>query len=86
MKTILLALLIALVSVTVNAQMDIGTNRYTIFQHQVSFLYASTNGIKKTIHAIKKRILPMNEIISPFIKLDARKKMAQIIKSIQPTN
>jgi hypothetical protein len=52
----------------------------------IPYLFDLTSGIRKTIHAIKKMTLPMNVKISLFFRLDAMKKMAHIIKSIQPAS
>ena len=56
-----------------------------MFVSSTAFLYERDSGIKKTTHASKKRMLPINAKISLFFKLEAEKKMAQIIKVIQPT-
>ena len=50
------------------------------------FLFGRNNGIRKTIHAAKKMTLPMKVKVSWFLKLDKIKKMAQKMKSIQPSS
>ena len=56
------------------------------FPHLIVLLFGLTNGIIKTIQAIKKIVPPMKVRTSLFFKLDAIKKSEHITKSTQPAS